>query len=128
MGQELERIKLTLGFTAAFTTSAKESRYVKEAMDCVIERLYSQEKRRQKTEGEVDEEDLDALIGSLTSAPKPAARGRTAAAMPAAAGGAGVASAAAGAATSGGAVNGGVVDLTAMSELDPARAQAGCCY
>lgn len=63
MGQKLEQLRSELKFTAAFTTSAKESKYVQEAMDCVIEHLYSREKK--KKNGEDDDDEVDSLLESL---------------------------------------------------------------
>jgi len=60
MGQELERLKTELGFTAAFTTSAKESRFVAEAFDNIIQALYQQERERQSVM-----DDVESLLESL---------------------------------------------------------------
>ena len=63
-------MKVECGFTAAFTTSAKESRCVTECMDFVINCLYERDqdaKQRQQaklaaTDDDVDMEALDKLL------------------------------------------------------------------
>jgi small GTP-binding protein len=129
MGQQLERLKNELGFTAAFTTSAKECRYVKETMECVVSSIRSVD-AAVEAEAEAgaigatvtgdDEDDIEALLarGSALTQRRAGGKGAKRAGAGAAAGVAAAAAAAAG--------EGEVIDLAAPT-LAPGQ-QASCCY
>jgi len=129
MGQQLERLKNELKFTAAFTTSAKACRYVTETMDFVVASLFAQE-------GPVDAAGTNAAAGADAEEDEVEAMLAVASASASASASAGVvrrkggkktaeaantasAAAAAGAET-------GAIDLSAPT-LAPGQ-QASCCY